>query len=310
MSQIFDALQRAENERAGSGIADPAKITEVLERAERLTSQEWEKDHKDRSESRNGNEHRNGVESNGHPFVAGGRDVAPVSIPREAQQFETVETHLPADSRLVCVTQQETPSAEAFRLLCVRLRDMRRERALKRLLITSTIPQEGKSTVAANLACALAQTGKEKVLLLEGDVRRPSQSKIFGLGLRTGMCSWLQGDQELSKCIYRIETPGLWMLPAGTASRNPIELLQPSKVSTLMSTLDDWFDIIVIDSPPVLPLADTSMWVRLADGILLVTREGVTEKKQLTRGLEALEGQKLIGALANCSTEPANSYYY
>jgi Mrp family chromosome partitioning ATPase len=77
-----------------------------------------------------------------------------------------------------------------------------------------------------------------------------------------------------------------------------------------MDQLTDWFDWIIIDSPPVLPLADTSVWTRLADGILLVTRQGTTEKQQLQRGLEALEPKKLIGALLNCSRNTAHSDYY
>ena len=86
--------------------------------------------------------------------------------------------------------------------------------------------------------------------------------------------------------------------------------MQSGKLSPLMEQLEAWFDWIVIDSPPVLPLADTSLWSRLADGILLVTRPGVTQKKQLQRGLAALETKKLLGALVNGSTDMAHSDYY
>ena len=82
----------------------------------------------------------------------------------------------------MCLTDKEDPTAEAIRLLGVRLRDFRRIRPLKKVLITSTIPQEGKSTISANLACALALSSDEKVLLVEGDLRRPSLPRIFGLG--------------------------------------------------------------------------------------------------------------------------------
>jgi Mrp family chromosome partitioning ATPase len=87
-------------------------------------------------------------------------------------------------------------------------------------------------------------------------------------------------------------------------------VLQSVKLNALMSQLADWFECIVIDSPPVLPLADTSVWMRLADGIVLVARQGITEKKQLQRGLEAIEPQKLVGALLNCSKNQAHSHYY
>jgi Mrp family chromosome partitioning ATPase len=77
-----------------------------------------------------------------------------------------------------------------------------------------------------------------------------------------------------------------------------------------MAQLAEWFDTIVIDSPPVLPLADTSVWMRLADGIILVARQGITEKKQLEKGLAALDPQKLLGALLNCSQNSPHSHYY
>ena len=86
--------------------------------------------------------------------------------------------------------------------------------------------------------------------------------------------------------------------------------MQSGKLSPLMEQLEAWFDWIVIDSPPVLPLADTSLWSRLADGILLVTRRGITEKQQLQRGLEAIEKSKLLGALVNSSENAAHSDYY
>jgi Mrp family chromosome partitioning ATPase len=99
-------------------------------------------------------------------------------------------------------------------------------------------------------------------------------------------------------------------MPAGAAQNNALELLQSARLSAIMDQLTAWFDWIIIDSPPVLPMADTSVLARLADGILLVTRQGTTEKRHLQRGLEALEAKKLIGALLNCSKSSAHSDYY
>ena len=199
--------------------------------------------------------------------------------------------------------------AEKFRFLAVRLRQLRQSRPLKKVLITSSIPQEGKSTVAANLACTLARRKPQKTLLLEGDLRRPNIAAQFGLGKLPGLCEWLSGETP-SIHIYLLENLGVWILPAGSAPQNPLELMQSGKLSPLMEQLEAWFDWIVIDSPPVLPLADTSLWSRLADGILLVTRKGITEKQQLQRGLEAIEKSKLLGALVNSSDNAAHSDYY
>jgi capsular exopolysaccharide synthesis family protein len=199
--------------------------------------------------------------------------------------------------------------AEKFRFLAVRLRQLRQNRPLKKVLITSTIPQEGKSTVANNLACTLARKKQQKTLLLEGDLRRPSLAAQFGFGKLPGLCEWLSGQTETIN-IYRLEGLGLWILPAGSAPENPLELMQSGKLAALMQQLEAWFDWIVIDSPPVLPLADASLWSRLADGVLLVTRKGTTEKQQLQRGLEVIEKSKLLGALVNGSENVAHSDYY
>jgi hypothetical protein len=111
--------------------------------------------------------------------------------------------------------------------------------------------------------------------------------------------------------IYRLEGPNLWFLPAGRPPENPLELMQSGRLSKLMEQLAAWFDWIIIDSPPVLPLADASVWARLADGILLVTREGTTKRRSLQSGLQALELSKVLGVVVNSSesTDHANYYY-
>ena len=110
--------------------------------------------------------------------------------------------------------------------------------------------------------------------------------------------------------ISYLEGPGLWILPAGSTPRNPLELMQSGRLSALMDQLTAWFDWIVIDSPPVLPLADTSVWMRLADGVVLVSRRGTTEKVQLQRGLEILQKTDLLGVVLNaCNNRNQDNYY-
>ncbi|MGA9542866.1 MAG: CpsD/CapB family tyrosine-protein kinase [Candidatus Sulfotelmatobacter sp.] len=238
--------------------------------------------------------------------------IDPTPAPSSFDDLEdcpVLQIFIPQDSRLVAVGKEESLGAEKFRFLAVRLRQLRQNRPLKKILITSTIPQEGKSTVAANLACTLARRRQQKTLLLEGDLRRPTLAARFGLGRIPGLCEWLSGQTEGIN-LYRLESLGLWVLPAGAAPQNALELMQSGKLAPLMNQLEAWFDWIVIDSPPVLPLADASMWSRLADGILLVTRNGTTEKRQLKRGIEAIEKSKLLGALVNSSANAAHTDYY
>jgi capsular exopolysaccharide synthesis family protein len=318
MSDIFDALQRSESERSGKEKPVPSHATELLRRAERRAASEWE--------TAVLIEQPAATETSDHDRTLGPDERAPDAAVEKAfvvgepsstdenadifRQFQPLPISVTAQSRLICFTDNESLGAEAFRLLGVRLRDLQRKRPLKKVLVTSTIPQEGKSVSAANLACTLALRVTQRTLILEGDLRRPSLSQIFGIGSVPGLSECLRGERSVMASVYYLEGPNLWLLPAGSAPSNPLELLQSGRLPALMDQLAAWFDWIIIDSPPVLPLADTSVWTRMADGVLLVTRQGSTEKRQLLKGLEALDIKKLIGALLNCSRNAAHSDYY
>jgi capsular exopolysaccharide synthesis family protein len=308
MSLIFDALQRSEAERSGVDFSVLTAATEVLELAElHAVSDQKVATHAGKP----------GAARTAAPTTVAVEDIALAESSQHNEhpdvfaQFQTQHVVVPAEKRLICYTDGESLAAEKFRFLGIRLQHLRRERTLKKVLITSTIPQEGKSMVSANLACTLARRMHQRTLLVEGDVRRPTLSPMFGVSMLPGISECLQGERTLMNSIYLLEGLGLWLLPAGSSPRNPLELLQSGKLSAMMDQLNAWFDWIIIDSPPVMPLADTSVWMRLADGILLVVREGISEKRQLARGLEALEPKKVIGALVNGSkrSTPSDHYY-
>lgn len=329
MSHIFDALLKSENEHSAGNGAGLASITEVLKQAEQRAAAQLKPAPDQHA-------------ANGKPSAPPALPVedairvaasASVTVPaaalRPAERVvtparvasamlteartidsQTIDPLLPPAARLVAYTDNGSPGAEAFRLLAVRLRHIRRDRQLKKLLITSTVPQEGKSLTSANLACVLSAGGAQKVLLLEGDIRRPSLTELFQLSDRPGLCDWLRGRSTIENCIYRVAGPEFWILPCGRVQGNPVELIQSARISDLLEDSRTLFDWIIIDSPPVLPLADTSILAKMADGILLVTRRGVTEKKHLERGLEALEKGKLLGTVINSSLKPRHDYYY
>jgi capsular exopolysaccharide synthesis family protein len=287
MSKIFEALQRSEEERSGTPFPkSSSQATELLRRAEQASA---------------------------------GRVPVPLTppaiVPQEihAEEF-TDGPHIPisvlAGSRLVCLSDQESLAAEKFRFLGVRLRQIQQSRPLKKILITSTIPEEGKSVVSGNLAAVLARRKPQRTLLLEGDLRRPVLGARFGLGKLPGLTEWLRGDSRPMTNIYHLDGAGFWFLPAGHPADNPLELMQSGRLSLLIEHLTASFDWIIIDSPPVLPLADTSLWARLVDGVLLVAREGVTQRRQLKRGLEALDQSKLLGLVLNSSTNTDHENYY
>ncbi len=318
MSRIFDALQRLESERSGENSSALPQGPDLLQLAERRAAAKWEA-----SGSRSELDlAATGLEEGTDAIEVAPPPVVPKSAPRTAEALPKADRAeileklpvlpilLASQSRLVCVTDKEDPTAEAIRLLGVRLRDLRRIRPLKKLLITSSIPQEGKSTISANLACALALSSDEKVLLVEGDLRRPSLPRIFGLGATSGIEKCVKDEGRSLTGIYRLENAGIWILPAGEIFGNPLELLQSQQLQSVMERLATYFDWIIIDSPPVLPLADTSIWMRMADGVLLVTRQGTTQKRQLQKGLEALDQKKLLGAVMNGAVASTYSGYY
>jgi len=275
MSSIFEALQRSEAERLGIATEKLTLVTDLLQAAES-------------------------------------------KVPRKAPQVgfidlgqcRSLSVSPSPHSRLVCLAANESLGAETFRFLGVRLRQLQRGRPIKKLLVTSTMPEEGKSMVCGNLATALARRHRQKVLLLEGDIRRPSLGPQFGLPRLPGLSEWLRGDPGPMTDICHLEGPGFWFLPAGSPAENSLELMQSGRVSELVNHLSTCFDWIVIDSPPVLSVADTSVWMRLTDGILLVTREGTTEKRVLQRGLEVLEPSKLLGVVVNSSKNTHDAKYY
>src|ERR1051326_3133953 len=214
MSHIFDALQRSEFEQSGSETTGSAVATELLQAAER----------KAMFERGVTVEQASPVEASLPIECANFSEATSATSIDQFSQFQSLRVLVPPQSKLVVLTDDHSLAAEKFRFLGVRLRQLKQTRNLKRLVITSSIPQEGKSMVSANLACALARRTQQRTLLLEGDLRRPTLSQLFGLGKLPGITEWLQGDCGPSGSIYRMEDAGLWILPAGNSPRNPLEL--------------------------------------------------------------------------------------
>jgi protein-tyrosine kinase len=295
MSLIFDALQRSGFDKTGVEYPDLMSVaTEVLEAEHEQTPE-------------------NQVAANEPAEFQ-----MPAPIAEDLNQdhatdvlpaFPSLDVHVHSNGRLVCFTEPHSLAAEKFRFLGVRMRQLRQNRTLKKVLVTSTIPEEGKSLVVANLAGVLAKR-KERVLLIEGDMRRPTLGPQFGLGRLGGLVEWLSSGQQMPSNIYHLAGPDFWLMPAGDPPANPLELMQSGRLSQLMEQLAPLFDWIIIDSPPLLPLADTSVWQRFADGTLLVVREGTTEKGPLERGLEILKKTDLIGVVLNASSNGNQHNYY
>jgi receptor protein-tyrosine kinase len=163
---------------------------------------------------------------------------------------------------------------------------------------------EGKTLVSANLALTFAVECTAKVLLVEGDLHRPSLASRLGLTELTGLSQWWDArDQEIVQFIYRLNQLPLWFLGAGRASEQPSQILQSGRFAEAFLSLNGGFDWIIVDSTPMSPTGDTNLWSRLVDGTLLVVREGVASVKALKKGLQALDNPKLVGIVLNEASE-------
>jgi capsular exopolysaccharide synthesis family protein len=218
---------------------------------------------------------------------------------------------LKQDSRLVCLTDQGGLAAEKFRVLGLKLRNLREKRKLKRIVVTGTAPEEGKSLVAANLALNQSRSKVLKTLLIDGDLRRPTVASRFGFdGSLPGLSECLRGERSLSEVVYKLNGSGLFLLPAGRAPENPLDLMQGGRLPELLDRLGRFFDWIIIDTPPVIPVADTTYWMKQADGVLVVIREGVSEKKVVERALDSFDRALMLGIVVNsCRSTDHKDYY-
>lgn len=211
------------------------------------------------------------------------------------------------------LTHQDTksPIAEAFRTLRTNLQFSFLGKDVKSLLVTSAGPGEGKSTVICNLAVALAQSGK-RVVLVDTDLRRPMVHKALELDNDFGLTNMLiNGPTEAA--ISNSEIPNLFVVTSGPIPPNPAELLESEKMDQVIAFLKQGADILLFDCPPVVAVTDAAIMSRKVDGVILVSRLGVTDRGALLHAKELLDqvGAKILGVVANgVSGVNGYGYYY
>jgi succinoglycan biosynthesis transport protein ExoP len=180
----------------------------------------------------------------------------------------------------------------------------------KTLLVTSSNPGEGKSTTAANLAGALATSGK-RVLLVDADMRKPDAHRYFSLSNTSGL-STAYADMASLPTLVKQVSETLCVLTAGPNPPNPAQMLGSKKTSAIVSALVRPFDIVIIDSPPILGLADASLLASYVDGVVLVARQGRTRRKHLQESIDIVKASQkpLVGVILNADRRAAKSSYY
>lgn len=213
------------------------------------------------------------------------------------------------DANLISYQQPKSVAAEAFRALRTGLHFAAVRKQQKVIMVTSTFPGEGKTTISANFAETLAQNGS-KVLLIGGDLRRPTLHKIFNFPNVPGLTELIAGDCELNKIVHHTAMSKLDVLSAGTNPPNPSELLGSERMFKLLSFLQKSYDYIIIDAPPVLAVSDTSIMVSLCDAMVVVIETGRVPQKAIRRVQEILAGVNapIVGMVMNDKTGKAERY--
>jgi capsular exopolysaccharide synthesis family protein len=201
--------------------------------------------------------------------------------------------------------------SESYRALRTSLLLSSAEHAPRTMLITSSHPAEGKTTIVANTAISLAQTGA-RVLVLDADMRRPRCHKILSTKNDLGLSTYLSRDIAVDKVIQAHDIPNLFVMAAGPVPPNPSELLSSAKMRVLVAELQERFDHIIIDSPPVIHVTDALIISPHVDGVVIVVKSGQTPREAVQRAKQALTdvNAKIFGVVLNCIDLNTESYYY
>jgi len=232
----------------------------------------------------------------------------------ETAAHAAVMTHVAYDpslenSPLLTDAGTESARAEAFRVLRTNLQFLDLDNPPRSLVVTSAVPNEGKTTTATNLAIALAQAGKQ-VLLVDGDLRRPQVAKRLHLETSVGLTTVLVGRSDVASSVQVHHDSGVHVLSSGPIPPNPTEVLQSQAMRHLVARLQSSYEYVIIDAPPLLPVADASIMSTDTDGSILVTRHAKTTKEQLRQAANRIEqvGGRLFGVVVNMSPRRKRGY--
>jgi polysaccharide biosynthesis transport protein len=208
------------------------------------------------------------------------------------------------------VNDSDSVAAEAYRRLRANLRVLSVDRGVRSFVVSSAVASEGKSVIAANLGVAFAQAGS-RVVLVDADLRRPRLAEMLGLSSTVGLTNVLVDDLPLEFALQNFSDGlPLEVLGRGPKPPNPSELLESPRFAAVLGALTDRVDVVIVDAPALLPVADAAMLARLTSGVILVARVASTRTEQLetaARSLHAVDGQ-VLGVVLNLPPRSAWRY--
>jgi len=290
MSRIHDALKRAEQERATSlgGHVEPALV-----QPEQPVS----------------------MPEHAHTHTA----VMPL-MQSSAFSYETLLARCPVarwspETRTMLFFQadENRKGAEEFRTLRSRLYQIREKLPLKRLMVTSALPKEGKSFVAANLAQVIVRQHGRRALVIDADLRSPGMHRHLGASQTPGLSDYLLGECDEFAIMQRGSMDNLFFVPAGRQVTGAPELLANGRLKVFLQRVEPLFDWIILDTPPVIPVADSTLLANFCEGVLMVVRSNSTPSDLARRAREEFQDKLLLGVVLNgipADQLPQSRYYY
>jgi protein-tyrosine kinase len=309
MSRVFEALARAGEEKHGQ-VKPPVEKVENSVTVEMLVE---EKGSTPEPYSNRAISKTNGAVHETH-------ELYPAVTNGEKPWREKIEEWLFGwglgryNSYPIIALETESPASEQYKILREQVKRLRAESGIKSFSITSPVKRDGKTTVAVNLAAVLSLDYEEGVLLIDGDLRAPSIHRYFNAPQSPGLTDYLGSGSKinLKSVIQETFLPGLRILPSGKPSHLSSELLAKERMKQVME--DAWAEFpghhIIIDSPPILATPDPMVIARHVDGVLLVVRAGKTPRDYLTKALQTLNSNKVMGIVLNGADLGISSKYY
>jgi protein-tyrosine kinase len=212
---------------------------------------------------------------------------------------------------LISVTNPKSPISEQYRTIRTNIQFSTVDKDIRSIMVTSSGPGEGKSTTTANVAVVFAQQGK-KVLLIDGDLRKPTVHYTFRLNNHIGLTNVLTKQVSLEKSVRETEQENLFILPSGPIPPNPAELLGSRSMEEFLAIAYEQYDIVIFDTPPVLAVTDGQILANICDGVVMVVSSGKTENEAAIKAKELLTNAnaKILGVVLNNKSQKESQYYY